>query len=186
MLVLGCGEDDKTAEEINKVQVDLKLARFDNEFANAGPDDIPVLRNKYPYLFPAPDSVWIAKLQDSLQLELRGEVQKEFAEFGETEDIENLFKHIKYYFPEFEEPRIITVTNDVEYNYRIILADSLLFVALDNYLGPDHKYYSGMQKYIASEMDRSFLVSNIANAFANKVVSPPDQRAFFGTHGLFW
>ncbi len=176
---IGCENKDKIAEEVNKIALDLRVSRFDNEFANAAASDIPNLRIEYPYLFPAPDSVWIAKLQDSLQIELRQEVKTEFADF-ETEkaDIELLFKYIKYYFPKYPVPRVITVTNDVDYNNRIILADSLLLIGLDNYLGPGHKYYSGLQNYIAQDMDRDFMVSNIASAFANKVVSRPNERTF--------
>ena len=176
---IGCENKDKIAEEVNKIAFDLRVSRFDNEFANAAASDIPNLRIEYPYLFPAPDSVWIAKLQDSLQIELRQEVKTEFADF-ETEkaDIELLFKYIKYYFPKYPVPRVITVTNDVDYNNRIILADSLLLIGLDNYLGPGHKYYSGLQNYIEQDMNRDFMVSNIASAFANKVVSRPNERTF--------
>jgi len=175
----GCGEDDKVTQEVQKITLDLRVSRFDNEFADATADDIPELRKEYPYLFPAPDSVWIAKLQDSLQIELREEVKAEFVDFDkETADIELLFKYIKYYFPKYKVPKIITVTNDVDYKNRIILADSLLLIGLDNYLGPEHKYYGGLQNYIAQDMDRDFMVSNIASAFSNKVVSGPRERTF--------
>ncbi|MRX65787.1 gliding motility lipoprotein GldB [Maribacter luteus] len=176
---MGCKNEDKIAEAVNKIPLQLKVSRFDSEFAKATPADIPKLRKTYPYLFPAPDSVWVAKLQDSLQIELRGEVMNEFSDFdAELTDIEMLFKYIKYYFPKSEVPTLITVTNDVDYENRIILADSLLLVGLDNYLGPDHKYYTGMQKYIAAAMNRDFMVSDIANAFANKVVPRPRGRTF--------
>lgn len=178
LMFSGCGEDNKSVEEINKIEVDLRVARFDNEFGNAQPADIPKLRKEYPYLFPAPDSIWVAKLQDSLQIELRTEVKREFTGFKEAEDIELLFKHMKYYFPKFKAPKVITVTNNVDYNNRVILADSLLLIGLDNYLGPDHRYYSGMQNYIAAGMNRDFMVSNIASAFANKLVSGPKDRSF--------
>ncbi len=179
LIIIGCGEEDKVAKEVNNIALELRISRFDNEFADASADDIPKLRKEYPFLFPAPDSVWIAKLQDSLQIELRGEVKNEFKNFDrEKTDIALLFKHIKYYFPKYEVPRVITVTNDVEYNNRIILADSLLFIGLDNYLGPEHKYYSNLQNFIAQDMDRDFIVSNIASAFANKVVSRPKERTF--------
>ncbi|WP_282056816.1 gliding motility lipoprotein GldB [Maribacter luteus] len=176
---MGCKNEDKIAEAVNKIPLQLKVSRFDSEFAKATPADIPKLRKTYPYLFPAPDSVWVAKLQDALQIELRGEVMNEFSDFdAELTDIEMLFKYIKYYFPKSEVPTLITVTNDVDYENRIILADSLLLVGLDNYLGPDHKYYTGMQKYIAAAMNRDFMVSDIANAFANKVVPRPRGRTF--------
>ena len=71
LVVMGCQNEDKVASEVNKIKLDVKVSRFDEEFAKASPADIPSLRKDYPYLFPAPDSVWVAKLKDSLQIELR-------------------------------------------------------------------------------------------------------------------
>lgn len=179
LVIMGCENEDKVASAVNKINLEVKVSRFDKAFAQAEPNDIPELRKEYPYLFPAPDSVWVAKLRDSLQIELRGEVMSEFMDFEkEIADIELLYKYIQYYFPKFSAPRVVTVTNDVDYDNRIILTDSLLLIGLDNYLGPEHKYYQGMQKYIAQDRKREFMVSDIANAFANKVVPKPNGRTF--------
>lgn len=178
-LFFSCNNSDKIAEEIAKIPVDLKISRFDREFATSGKEGLPVLRNKYPYLFPAPDSVWIAKMEDSLQIELFQEVGNAFRSFKDEEnDLVQLFKHVKYYFPEYKVPKIITVTNDVDYNNRIIMTDSILFVSLDNYLGAEHKYYGGFQRYIAQTLDRNYLVSDVASAFAKQVVPRPRDRSF--------
>ncbi len=177
--LIGCNNEGKIGAKVKKIPLVVEVSRFDNEFAKASPADIPKLRKAYPYLFPAPDSVWVAKLKDSLQVELRGEVMGEFSDFEkEVADIELLFKYIKYYFPKYTMPKIITVTNDVDYENRIILTDSLLLVGLDNYLGSDHKYYAGIQRYIAAGMDRKYIVSDIANAFARKIVPRPQGRTF--------
>ncbi|WP_273277390.1 gliding motility lipoprotein GldB [Maribacter polysiphoniae] len=178
-VVMGCKNEDKIETEVKKIPLVVHVSRFDNEFAKATPSDIPKLRKEYPYFFPAPDSVWVAKLQDSLQIELRGEVMDEFSDFeNEVADIELLFKYIKYYFPKYSEPKIITVTNDVDHENRIILTDTLLLVGLDNYLGADHRYYTGIQKYIAAGMDRKYIVSDIANAYAQKIVPRLQGRTF--------
>lgn len=179
VLLFGCNDSDRTEEEIANIPLDLKISRFDREFAAAGEEGLPALRKMYPYLFPAPDSVWVAKMQDSLQIELFQEVGNAFRSFEEEEaGLEKLFKHIKYYFPEYEIPKVITVTNDVDYNNRIILTDSLLFVSLDNYLGSEHKYYGGFQRYVAQSLDRNFLISDVASAFAKQVVPRPRDRTF--------
>tara|TARA_R110002050_G_scaffold1164_1_gene8163 strand:+ start:151 stop:1128 length:978 start_codon:yes stop_codon:yes gene_type:complete len=179
LILFSCNDSDKVAQEIEAVPIDLKIARFDREFASAGEKGLTALRKTYPYLFPAPDSVWIAKMEDSLQIELFQEVGNAFQSFeDEQEGLVQLFKHIKYYFPEYKVPKVITVTNDVDYNNRIILTDSILFVSLDNYLGPEHKYYGGFQRYIAQSLDRSYLVSDVASAFAKQVVPRPRDRTF--------
>ncbi|MEW2919997.1 gliding motility lipoprotein GldB [Muricauda sp. ANG21] len=181
-LVLGgCKETDKTEEEISKVPIDLKVSRFDREFANASAADIPMLKKKYPYLFPEQfsDSIWVNKLSDTLQIELSEEVNKAFGDFeSESEGLESLFKHIKYYFPGFEEPKVVTLTSDVRYNDRIILTDTLLLIGLDNYLGEDHHFYEGIQRYIAAGLDKKFLTSDVASAFSKKVLTYPRNRTF--------
>ncbi|MEX0360876.1 MAG: gliding motility lipoprotein GldB, partial [Allomuricauda sp.] len=99
LLVVGCKNEDKTAEEIVKIPIELSISRFDREFANANPKDLPELKSKYPYLFPAQfsDSIWEAKLTDTIQKELSEEVHKAFGDFKtETEDLESLFRHVKY------------------------------------------------------------------------------------------
>jgi len=179
VILSSCNDSDKVAKEIAAVPMDLKIARFDREFASSGEEGLPGLRKMYPYLFPAPDSVWIAKMNDSLQIELFQEVGNAFRSFeDEEEGLVQLFKHIKYYFPEYTVPKVITVTNDVDYNNRIILTDSLLLISLDNYLCPEHKYYGGFQRYIAHTLDRNYLVSDVASSFAKQVVPRPRERTF--------
>ena len=52
LVVIGCQNEDKVASEVNKIALDLKVSRFDEEFAKASPDDIPRLRKDYPILIP--------------------------------------------------------------------------------------------------------------------------------------
>jgi hypothetical protein len=66
----------------------------------------------------------------------------------------------------------------VEYNYRVILTDSLLLVGLDNYLGGTHKFYQGISKYIANDLDKKFLTRDVASAFAKTAIVPPRDRTF--------
>ena len=179
--IFSCKDHDKIADEIARIDLELQVTRFDREFAKARPSDIPTLKKSYPFLFPEQfaDSVWIVKLQDTVQIELLSEVGKEFENFEkEKEDLTLLFKHIKFYFPKYETPKIFTVINDVDYQNRIILADSLLFIELDCYLGPDHKFYRRLQKYIANRLDRKFMVSDVATALGNKLVARPRERSF--------
>lgn len=181
LLLAACRESDKTAEAVAKVPLDLQILRFDREFAQSGPGELPVLKQKYPYLFPEqyPDSVWVAKMADSLQLELSTEVERAFGEFkGEAGELESLFKHIKYYFPQYQVPKVVTLVSEVRYRERVLLTDSLLLIGLDNYLGGDHRFYGGMQRYIASSLDRRYLLSDVASAFSKTVVHYPRERSF--------
>jgi len=179
-LLIGCNSKDKSVETIAKIPLDLKVSRFDVDFSTAKAQDIPKLKANYPYLFPEQyaDSVWIAKMEDTLQIALAEEVAKVFPDFDEEEKLNSLFKHIKYYFPRYKVPHVVTLISDVDYNNRVILADSLLLIGLDNYLGKDHHFYKGIQNYIAFDFDKRFLASNVASAFAKGEISAPRSRSF--------
>ena len=181
LLLTACGESPKISDEVSKVELDFQLLRFDRDFAKAGAEDLSNLKQRYPMLFPKqyPDSIWLAKMEDSLQVQLLYEVDQAFGDFEkEEQELELLFKHIKYYFPEINIPTVITLTTDVDYNNRVILADTLLLIGLDNYLGKEHRFYQGIDKYIAKNLDKNFLQSDIAAAFANRIVSYPRERNF--------
>ncbi|PCJ97378.1 MAG: gliding motility lipoprotein GldB [Flavobacteriaceae bacterium] len=180
-VLISCGGDDTVSQEIAKIDLDLQVNRFDREFAEITPIQLSTLKKKYPYLFPKQyaDSIWIAKMKDSLQLELLSEVNATFKDFkDESADLELLFKHIAYYFPKYKTPAVVTVISDVKYNDRVILADTLLLIGLDNYLGSSHKFYARIQKYIANGLDREYIISDVASAFAKKVLSQPRDRSF--------
>jgi len=176
-----CKNETGVSEDISKIQLNLTVLRFDREFAEANPGDIPKLKQKFPYLFPKQysDSVWIAKLKDTLQNEIFSEVNKTFPNFdAETADIELFFKHVVYHFPNYRTPDVITVISDVDYSNRVILADTLLLIGLDNYLGKDHKFYSGIEQYIAAGLDKTYLISDVASAFGKTTLSFPTDRTF--------
>ncbi len=181
LVLVGCGEEDRINEDIASIPVAIELHRFDREFAKAEPKDLPGLKSDYPYLFPSQysDSVWVAKMQDTLQRELLEEVQAAFGDFNSVStELDLFYKHLLFYFPGEEPPEVVTVTSDVDYQNRIILADSLLLIGLDNYLGSDHRFYKGIDRYIATGLDRQYLISDIAGAYARKLNPNPDQRTF--------
>ena len=176
-----CKNETGVSDDISRIPLNLTVLRFDREFAEAKPGDIPKLKQKFPYLFPKQysDSVWIAKLKDSLQNEIFSEVNGTFGSFDtETADLELLFKHVLYYFPNYQVPEVITVISDVDYSNRVILADTLLLIGLDNYLGKDHKFYRGIEHYIAAGLDKTYLISDVAGAFGKTTLGFPSDRTF--------
>jgi hypothetical protein len=118
-------------------------------------------------------------MRDTLQRQIREEVRKSFSDFRPYEtELELLFKHVAYYFPQSTIPRVLTMTSNVDYKNRVILADTLLLIGLDNYLGPDHVFYEGLPNFIAKELDPAFMVSDVAGEFNNNSIPPPGDRSF--------
>lgn len=181
--VYSCNDTNKVNEEVAKIAINLKVSRFDLAYSKAKAADIPLLKKTYPYLFPAqyPDSVWVNQLQDTIQIELFSEVEKAFPVFeNQTEELKSLFQHIVYYYPKTKVPKVITTTSYVEYRNRVILADSLLLIGLDNYLGSEHHFYKEISSYIALGLDKKYITSDVANQFVDTKVLPLNDRTFLG------
>lgn len=179
-LFVSCGQQNKEEEEIAKIPIDFKVDRFDKAFAEAQPSDLPRLKQEYPQFFPKqyPDSIWIHLMTDSLQVRLNEEVVRIFPDFEtEAAELKKLFQHLKYYDSDFVPPHIYTVISQVDYNNRVILSDSLLIIGLDNYLGREHRFYTGIQRYFSKNFEKDQIVVNTAEQYAEANVSKPEGRS---------
>ncbi|MFD1096766.1 gliding motility lipoprotein GldB [Salegentibacter chungangensis] len=186
--IISCESGSKTEKEIEKVKVDFDVVRFDRKFAKATPESLPGLQQEYPFLFPRqyPDSVWIQKLNDTIQQEINTEVAKTFPDFSEeTDDLHQLFQHIKYYFPEFEAPKVITITSEVDYKNKALLSNGYLFIALDTYLGEDHKFYIGIQEFLKKNFRKEHIVVDVAGEYAERYVPKAEGRTFL-SHMVYY
>ena len=179
ILVVGCSTKSDVEKEIEKISIEIDFVRFDKLFGAASVDDLPELKKQYPSFFPEQyhDSIWTNKMQDTLQQQLYVEVIKKFpSEEKLQDDLEFLFQHIKYYFPQITTPLVVTTTSDVDYRNKIILSDELLIISLDTYLGSDHPFYMGIPKYVSQNMKESQIIPNVATIYAQKLVPRPRQR----------
>ena len=119
-LLFSCNSDSKLEQEIEAIPMDVKIVRFDKEFARATPETLNSLKQKYPVFFPEQfhDSIWLGNLNDPIQQQLNEAVENAFPTEETIEDqLLPLFQHISYYFPEFEAPTTVTVTSDVAEAY---------------------------------------------------------------------
>ena len=179
LFFVSCDKKNKVEKEIEAIPMEVKVMRLDQEFGRATPETLSALKKKYPVFFPKQfhDSVWIGNLNDSLQQQLVQEIAKVFPDNSTIEDqLVPLFQHFKYYFPEFREPTVVGVTSDVDYQNKIIVADTLLVVALDTYLGEDHEFYQNIKKYISKNMKPSQIGPDVVQAYAKQLVPGPKQR----------
>ena len=178
---LSCQNENSKEADIEAMPVKLTFDRFDLKFYNQPPEVIPALKKDYPFLFPKQfsDSVWIKRQQDSLQLLLQDAVIEVYPDIAPLETlVSHLFKHIKYYFPSTKIPRVITLTNNVDYQIKTVYSDSLLLISLDTFLGPDHPLYEGIPNYIRKELDQKYIPSQIIEKFSGFVIPPTEDRTF--------
>tara|TARA_R110002012_G_scaffold321809_1_gene551548 strand:- start:50589 stop:51554 length:966 start_codon:yes stop_codon:yes gene_type:complete len=169
--LFSCEDQSQVENDIEKIDIDFVVERFDKAFGSATPEDLPKLKNAYPFMFPEqyPDEFWEARMQDTLQKQLMTESSRVFEDFRtEKDDITGLFQHLSYYFPEFSVPRVITTTSSVDYRNKVIITDTIVLISIDTYLGKDHEFYGGIQNYLKTNFERNQIVVDLAAAYAEK------------------
>ena len=168
-------------DEINSISISVNFDRFDKKFYDIDSFNLTDLKKEYSYLFPEKfdDNVWVNRRKDSLQLILKNAIEKKIRNFDFIEDeVNHLFKYLKYYFPKINIPKIVTLINNVDYQSKVIYLDTLVLISLDTYLGKNHEIYAGIPNYIKYDMDISFLTSHIADKFLNNKINYPKERTF--------
>lgn len=176
IILISCKKESKLEKEIASIGSEVDIERFDKLFSKSSPRDLKTLQVAYPFMFSQKysDTFWIDKMNDTLQKQLFFEVEKAFPNMdGTKQEVESLFNHLKYYFPDFRLPRIITTTSDVDYRNKVIVTDTIVIISLDTYLGSDHEFYQGIQQYIAADMNKEQIVVDLADAYAKKYTRRP-------------
>jgi gliding motility-associated lipoprotein GldB len=181
ILIAACSKKENEAVDVSDIDVQTEIQRFEQKFYTTAPEKLHDLKSNFPYLFPEPnpDSIWINKMQNKDEQDLFAESQKLYANFSEeSQQIESLFKHIKYYYPKFKEPKVITILTNVDYENNVILADSLLFISLDLFLGKDNEVYKEFPKYIKQNYTKKHLIVAVAERFAEEIIPPLSNNSF--------
>jgi gliding motility-associated lipoprotein GldB len=178
---ISCDKKSKVEKEVEEIPLSLTIERFDKVFYETPISDFQQMRKKYAAFFPTqyPDSVFINKIKNPLYRELYDEVQKKYANFQPVQtEIEDVFRHIKYYFPTQKLPqKVTTVISEMDYQNKVIYADSLLIISLDLYLGKEHKFYE-FPDYFRQTFERSQIMPDIVTDFSTRVIAQPRDKSF--------
>lgn len=189
VLFQSCQNKSGIEKEIANIEVKVQIERFEKLFAEASAESLPKLKADYPFMFSSqyPDSLWIARMNDTLQQQMFFEIEKKYADFGQLKnELVSFYQHLKYYNPSFRSPRVITLINDIDYRSKIIVTDSITLIAIDNYLGGDHEFYGNIQNYLKQNFEAPQIVSDLAAEYAQKQIYQPsrksliDEMVYFG------
>ena len=157
-----------------------ELIRFESIFFDSHPDSLAEIEIKFPYFFPKsyPFSVWVNRRTDSLQMALY-EQTKSISSSEIHDQLAPFMKGLPRVLENAHLPKkVITITSDVDYNNKVILNDSIALIAIDNFLGVNHHMYEGIPLYLRQSMEIKHLSKELAESFANNLISSPEDRTF--------
>lgn len=177
--IVSCEKKSKVEKAVEEIPVEVKVVRFDKAFFESKPEELTNLKAEYPFFFPDgnDDKVWIEKMQNKDWQALYSEVQKKYGNFSkQTTEIEDLFKHIKYYFPTVITPTIYTVIGEMDYNNKAIYANDKLIIALELYLGKEHEFYT-FPEYIEQNFEERQMMPDVVSSFAMRTIPAPNEKS---------
>ncbi|PQJ80491.1 gliding motility lipoprotein GldB [Polaribacter porphyrae] len=180
-LFFSCSNKNEHQINVSNVSADFSVKRYDVDFYNANKQTLPKVKEKYPYLFPEEffDSLAFIKINDKQEQELFNETQKVYKDFSSVENqLLSLFKHIKYYNPKFITPNIVTMLSNIDYESKVIYADSLVLISLDVYLGKNHPFYGDYPNYIKENNSKEHIVIDVAKSIIDAQIYPSNKRRF--------
>ena len=180
ILFFSCNKKSKVEKAVEEIPVEIKIERFDKLFFETKPQDLITLKKQFPYLFPpqTPDTVWTNKMQNPLWRELYTEVQKKYGNISVLQtQIEDLFKHIKYYYPNTKTPKVVTLINEMDYNTKAMYKNDFVLIPLELYLGKDHKYYkTEFPNYMKQSFEENQILPDIVSSFAAQKTAPISDK----------
>ncbi|MDR2836156.1 MAG: hypothetical protein LBV69_08200 [Bacteroidales bacterium] len=185
IISIGCN-NNKLKKNVSNINVNITIERFDlelNTIKNGNEiEKIVNLQEKYNNFF----EIYIEKiinigntdnvsfitylnlfLNDYAEIQANKEVAAVFSKVNNIEkELNDGFKYLKYYYPNYEIPRIVTFTSG--FNHSVVILNDFIGIGLDKYLGEDCKLYEmlNIEKYLRFEMSPEFINIDIMQIIA--------------------
>ena len=185
--------------DVSGIEVDITIQRLDRELRSvASAQEMDSLLRAEPAFaeeflrrsaYPDPrilSSQFYQLVSDSTIDSLFLEIERIFGDLQDVEaQFETAFRHIKYYYPEFQVPQVKTVATGIMHDMH--LSDSLIILGLDYYLGSGGKYLPDIPDYIAKRYQKEYmtpqcvmLISTWYNANDQKDQTALADMIFYG------
>lgn len=184
------------APDVSNIKVDLKTQRFEQDFfaidSNNTKTGLFQLEQQYPVFLPlfVNHVLGLGPVNDTNELAFEGskrflnlnqvvykESQKLYKDFsGTAKELENGFRYVKHYFPDYKVPTIITTVgpmdalapmsnNEPSPNY---MGENFLAIGLQFYLGKDFSIYndpgyisSVAPQYRSARFSKEYIASDV-------------------------
>ncbi len=181
-----CVQKDQFDIDTSDIDVNIEIQRLDKDLFELDPakidEETEYLVNKYGEFFElyngriinlgSPYAKEFTELltgfiTDYTMNKVYQETKQVFSDLGPIEqDIEDGFKHYKYYFPEKLIPAVYSYIGG--FNQSIVVADSIIGIGLDKYLGVDCEFYKRLQtpNYLKRNMRPELIPIDVIKSWA--------------------
>lgn len=177
LLVSACSNKDKV--DVSAITIDLNIERFDQDLMKIDPsrinEELPTLIKKYPVFYKdyfekilglgdTENFEYVNTLKQILEgnplQDLQHETDSIFPDLEKQKPaLLDAFKHIKYYYPAWNVPKIITYISG--FQVQTPIGNGYVGIGLDMFLGNNSKFYPALVETIPRYISRRFTPENI-------------------------
>ncbi|SFN09890.1 hypothetical protein SAMN05421594_1007 [Chryseobacterium oleae] len=187
ILVLALDSCKKEPENQWKVEVKepaekLEVTDISKEFYN---QDIPLdqFKAKFPWFQgTVSDADFSKRRADAEEIKIYKEAVGKIDEAKIQKGLQDLFAHMKYYFPQFKSPKVYLFSSALQMAQDPIFYDSkgnLLFIDITGFMGDGNAHYKGLELYFQKSMNPQNIVPKVSQIFAENIVTEsPDHQKF--------
>ncbi len=194
VLVTSCNSG-KDKPDVSNIKVTVEIDRFEQSFfkidTNQLPQGLARLQQQYPEFYPTfmqdilqvapndPASLPIIKTIISSYSSLNDSIQKKYSNLNWLRnELQDNFRYVKYYYPNYPLPRIITFIGTLDAP-GAVLTHLYLGIGLHQYAGKNFSAYQDPEvqqlypAYISRRFDQEYMTANSMRAIVDDIY--PDQ-----------
>lgn len=187
LLVLGLNSCKKEPENQWKVEVKntaekVELTDISKEFYN---QQMPLdqFKAKFPWFQgTVSDADFEKRRGDEAEIKIYKEAASKIDQNKLQKELQDLFSHIKYYFPKFKNPKVYLFSSALQMIQDPIFYDekgNLLFIDVTGFMGDGNANYKGLEMYFQKSMNPQNMVPKVSRLFAENIVTAsPDHQKF--------
>ena len=185
--------EDRLKVDVSGIEIPtVKIHRYDKALFNIPLSDLKpglkAIQSEFPFFLgtdledPSKLADMEAYLTNPRNIDFNKAVQQKFPDLTSFEkDLTEAFRHARYYFPGISVPRFYSYISGGDYDYPVRLADSVMIIALDCYLGTDFKPYfsDGLALYKTQRMTPEQIVPDCMRSIISFIVPQGMQSVTF-------
>lgn len=204
ILALGC-KNNKGFPDVSKIEADVQIKRFDKDFfaidTNHLAATVGSVRSKYPSFLPiyfeyfSPIDYMVREQGMSYERavteyyrnmrSLFDSVQLRFPTLSSLDkDLETHFKYVKYYFPDFKIPAVLTSVESLNPEnpleiYGTTYYHDTLVISLQMFMGKNFPVYDPEQypEYLRKRFEKQYIVPNSIRAISSDIYPDSSEGA---------
>lgn len=148
--------------------VDISKDYFDNRI------DTETFKQKYPWFQgTVSDADFEARRSDESEQKIYKEAVSKIEQNKLKSDLSELFSRIKFYFPEFQNPKVFLFSSNLQMVKTPIFYganDNLLFIDISSFMGDNNPNYKGLERYFQKSMNPQNIVPKISQVISEQFI----------------